>query len=93
MEPIDFLSRTVEFWAVEFWDIAHYSQAQSGVKATQIVTYPCEISSGTEPVCAGKPVYSLYYMSKMSEGISLDNLVRKNNTLHHYPTPYPCSSG
>ena len=38
-EPIDFLSRTVEFW-----DIAHYSQAQSGVKVTQIVTYPREIS-------------------------------------------------
>ena len=43
-EPIDFLSRTFEFW-----DIAHYSQAQSGVKATQIVTCPREISSGTEP--------------------------------------------
>ena len=26
------------------------------------------------------------------EGISLDNLVRKNNTLHHYPTPYPPTS-
>ena len=24
--------------------------------------------------------------------ISLDNLVRKNNTLHHYPTPYPRST-
>ena len=29
-EPIDFLSRTVEFR-----DIAHYSQAQSGVRVTQ----------------------------------------------------------
>ena len=77
-EPIDFLSRTVEFW-----DIAHYSQAQSGVKATQTVTCPREMSSGTEPGCAARPVFFAYYMSKTSEGISLDNLVRKNNTLHH----------
>ena len=86
-EPIDFLSR-----AVEFWDIAHYSQAQSGVKGTQIVN-PREISSGTEPGYAARPVFFAYYMSKTSEGISLYNLVRENNTLHHYPTPYPRFSG
>ena len=55
-EPIDF-------------DIAHYSQAQSGVRGTQIVTYPREISSGTEPGCATRPVFFAYYMSKTSEGI------------------------
>ena len=53
---------------------------------------PRQSWSDTEPVCAGKPVSSLYYMSETSEGISLDNLVRKNNTLHHYPTHYPLSS-
>ena len=89
-EPIDFLSRTVEFW-----DIAHYSQAQSGIRDTQIITYPREISSGTEPGCAARPVFFAYYMSKTSEGISLDNLVRKNNTLHHSlpPTLPPVGSG
>ena len=53
-EPIDFLSRTVEFW-----DIAHYSQAQSGVKVTQIVSCPRVISSDTEPGCVGvaRPVF------------------------------------
>ena len=37
-EPIDFLSRTVEFK-----DIAHYSQAQSGEWSTYFATYPREV--------------------------------------------------
>ena len=83
-EPIDFLSRIVEFW-----DIAHYSQAQSGVRGTQIITCLREISSGTEPGCAARPVSFAYYMSKTSEGISLDNLVKKKQYITPLPHPLP----
>ena len=59
-EPIDFLSRTVEFW-----DIAHYSQAQSGrsgVRGTQNAAYRRESWSDTEVLCVAGPVFFAYYM-------------------------------
>ena len=61
MEIIYFSSRTVEFW-----DIVHYSEAQSGERGTHFATYPREISSGTELVCAARPVSFAYYMSETS---------------------------
>ena len=56
-EPIDFLSRTVEFW-----DIAHYSQAQSGVRVTQNTAYHRESWRDTEVLCAAGLVFFAYYM-------------------------------
>ena len=56
-EPIDFLSRTVEFW-----DIGHYSQAQSGVRVTQNAAYRRESWSDTEVLCTAGPVFFAYYM-------------------------------
>ena len=56
-ELIDFLSRTVEFW-----DISHYSQAQSGVRVTQNATYCHESWSDTEVLCAAGPVFFAHYM-------------------------------
>ena len=38
-EPIDFLSRTVEFW-----DTAHYSQAQSGARPVSFAYYMSKTS-------------------------------------------------
>ena len=58
-EPIDFLSRTVEFS-----DIAHYSQAQSGVRGTQNAAYSRESWSDTEVLCTAGPVFFAYYISK-----------------------------
>ena len=57
-------------------------------RGTQNAAYTRESWSDTEPVCAVRPVSFAYYMSETSEEISLDNLVRKNNTLHHYPASY-----
>ena len=49
--------------------------------------YTRESWSDTEPVCAVRPVSFAYYMSETSEGISLDNLVRKK--IHYTITPPP----
>ena len=59
---IYYLSRTVEFW-----DIAHYSQAQSGKRGTHFATSPRQSSSDTEVLCAAGPVFFAYYMSKTSK--------------------------
>ena len=83
-EIIDFLSRTVEFW-----DIAHYSQPSWWWRATQNATFPRQSWSDTEPVCAATPVCIAYYMSETSEGISLDNLVRKKQYITPLPHPLP----
>ena len=84
-EPIDFLSRTVEFW-----DIAHHSQAQSGERGTQIVTCQCEISSGTEPGCAARPVSFAYYIHvKNVRRNIIGQLSKKKKTIHYTITPPP----
>ena len=41
-------------------------------------------------VCCQTCFLCILYVRNV-EGISLANIVRKNNTLHHYPTPYPPS--
>ena len=54
-EPIDFLSRTVEFW-----DIAPYSQAQLGVRDTQNAAYR-RVRTGVILRCYALPVlFSLH---------------------------------
>ena len=50
-----------------------------------------EILSGTELGCSARPVFLCILHARNVVRISLANLVRKNNTLHHYPTPYPAS--
>ena len=47
--------------------------------------------SDTEPVCAGKPVSGFLFIlhAKNVRRNIIGQLRRKNNTLHHYPTPYP----
>ena len=80
---------------VEFGDIAASSELSWLRRATQNAAHPRESWSDTEVLSAAcwllPHPFSLHITVHVTnvEGIPLANLVRKNNTLHHYPHPLP----